>query len=143
MSLASRVRRKGWGWVMAGSRPVRVEATASAASWRAITGVSWRGRKSRSGIRVGHRAAESRSLAASGPSVRPAHPIAPPFEVLLDLAPLPVRSEQPAQTEHANARHEDDEPGAEHRPVEPQAGRIVQHVDREPHEAEQQADADE
>src|SRR6266540_1805581 len=76
---------------------------------------------------------------ASGASVRPAT-IAASFEVLVDLAPLPLRSEQTAKTEQANSRNDHGEPGAEHWPVEPQAGRIVEHVDREPHEAERQVD---
>jgi hypothetical protein len=41
------------------------------------------------------------------------------------LGAAPVRSEQTAKIEHDDARHDHTEPRAEHRPVEPQAGRIV------------------
>src|SRR5215207_5116387 len=71
-------------------------------------------------------------------------PLPPPAllaQVLLDLASLPVPPEQTADATQHDPGHEHAEARAEHRPVEPVAARVVQQVDREPHEAEAQVDA--
>jgi hypothetical protein len=75
----------------------------------------------------------NRSVATSGPSIR-LYVRRRAAEVLHNLTPLPIRSKEARDASENDPGHEGVETGAKHRPVEPEAARVVQEVDRESHD---------